>query len=213
MPRRNIKNRREPRAYHLFNQGAKDDEGQPRRVFLDREDKRYFLWLLSRHLGKRPKFDGRKRPYLHLRERIVLLAFNVMTTHFHLIVRQRAEDGIAVLMNRVKHSYTRYFNKKYGNTEPLFNGPVQSKPIKTREYFKWLVGYVHDNHPSGVDYEFSSHRAWIDSDQCADWLDPQPGLDVFGDVDEYAEYLVLRDKRKSLDRTLGLRGRNDRPRR
>ncbi len=202
MPRKHIGGRRKLQGFHVFNQGAKVD-GRPRRVFVDKEDKRYFLWLVARHLSPTPKRDARGRPFLHLRLKLTLIAFNVMTTHFHLIVWQHSEGAVAALMNRVKSSYTRYFNEKYGNTQPLFNGRVQSKEIDSPKYFKWLVGYVHDNHPDGFEYEFSSHRAWIDEDECPDWLDPAPGLRVFGGVDDYKTYLNDRASRKRLDSKLG----------
>ena len=106
-------------------------------------------------------------------------------------------------MNSVPSSYTRYFNAKYGNTQPLFCGPLCAKPIETRKYFRWLVGYVHDNHPSGLDYEFSSHRAWTDREQLPDWLDPAPALAVFGGVEGYLSYLDSRRRKQALDRELG----------
>ena len=203
MPRKHIRGQRGLRAFHVFNQGAKVD-GRARRVFVDDDDKSYFLWLLARHLSPQPRRDGRGRAFIHLRNALTVIAFNVMVTHFHLIVWQHSADGVATLMNRVKSSYTRYFNAKYGNTQPLFNGPVQAKEIAGRSYFKWLVGYVHDNHRDGVDYEFSSHRAWLDPEKCPGWIDPAPGLRVFGGEDEYRLYLEERSRRKSLDRKLGL---------
>lgn len=190
-------------VFHVYNQGFKLDGVHARRIFLDKEDKRHFLWLLSRHLCPQPTRDSRNRPYQQLRGMLTLLAFNLMATHFHLIVWQHDERGIADLMNRVKTSYSRYFNAKYDNTEPLFNGPVRAKPVASRTYFRWLVGYVHDNHRDGVDYEFSSHRAWVDPDQRPGWLEPAPGLRVFGGVADYHEYLKKRTKRKALDHELG----------
>lgn len=203
MPRKHVGGDRTRRGYHVHNQGAKVD-GRARRVFIDDGDKRFFLSLLARHLGESPRNDGRGRMLAHLRSKLTLLAYNVMLTHFHLIVWQHSAEGVAELMNLVKSAYVRYFNKKYGNSKPLFNGPFQAKPITSRTYFKWLVGYVHDNHPDGVDYEFSSHRAWVDERQCPSWLDPAPGLRVFGGVAEYLHYLQDRKRRSRLNRKLGL---------
>ncbi len=202
MPRLFITDRRELRPYHLYNQGAKRG-GRPRKVFVDREDKQFFLSLLARHLGRHPASDSRSRPYQHLRGWITLIAFNVMTTHFHLIVWQRDPRGIDQLMNNVKAVYTRYFNAKYGNVDPLFNGPVQSKPVDGVDYFKWLVGYVHKNHPTGESYEFSSHRAWVEDDRRPGWLDPDPGIKVFGGLGAYREQMDRYDAKRALDTELG----------
>ena len=205
MPPLFSRDRKALRAFHVFNQGFLLDGERARRIFLDREDKQFFLELLSRHLRPEPVTDARSRPFQHLRAMITLCAFNVMGTHFHLIVWQHDERGIAELMDRVKGAYSRYFNDKYGNTAALFNGPVRAKPIDSPAYFRWLVGYVHDNHRDGVDYEFSSHRAWLDSDHCPSWLDPEPGVRVFGGLDNYRDHLEMRRAKKQLDAELGFR--------
>lgn len=205
MPRRHLKNRRLPGGYHLYNQGAKLDGKRARRIFIDREDKRKFLSLLARHLGTSTSRDERNRPYMHLRPRIVLLAFCIMGTHFHLIVWQRDARGIELLMGRVKADYTRYFNAKYGNDKPLFNGPVQAKRIDSHDYFKWLVGYVHKNHPRGDSYEFSSHTAWIDEQLTPGWLDPAPGMKVFGGKRAYLHYLSRFQTKREIDEELAHR--------
>jgi REP element-mobilizing transposase RayT len=197
MASKHTRRRRERRAYHLFNQGF-----NKRAVFLDDADRRYFLYLVSRHLGENRSSDLRGRPLALLTPLIAVMAYCLMTTHFHLIVWQRDPSGIAELMNRVLSAYTRYFNERHGNTAPLFRGPVRAKPIRTRGYFKWLVGYVHDNHPSGLEYAFSSHRAWTDPEQRPAWLEVKPALEVFGGVREYSAYLEMRAQRKDLDREL-----------
>ena len=202
MAKRFTRARRLLGAYHVYNQGFRLDGEHPRKLFVDREDRMIFLSLLARHLGRQQATDVRGRPYKHLRSWILVMAYCVMSTHFHLIVWQRDPRGIAELLNRVQASYTKHFNAKYANSRPLYAGPVCTKPIKSRGYFKWLVGYVHDNHPSGVEYEFSSHRAWVDQELRPGWLEVEPALKVFGGMGEYEGYLEKRARRKQLDREL-----------
>lgn len=203
MPRANIKNRRKPRFYHVYNQGSKRGRATPRPVFVDREDKQYFLWLIGRHLGVAPTPKPRRGSYIHLRAWITLLAYCVMTTHFHLLVWQRDPRGIAELMNRVKAEYTKYFNKKYEDATPLFNGPVQAKEVTSLGYFKWLVAYIHNNHDDDLEYEFSSHRAWVDQDERPGWIDPAPAVKRFGNLDGYFSYLKQYSAKRRLDADLG----------
>ncbi|MGK2877743.1 MAG: transposase [Solirubrobacterales bacterium] len=190
----NTRHRRSRRPYHVFNRGL-----NKRAVFIDDADRRYFLYLVRRHLGQKQSKDARGRPLVHLTPLIAVVAYCLMTTHFHLIVWQRDPNGIAELMNRVLSAYTRYFNQRHGNTAPLFDGPVRAKPVKTREHFRWLVRYVHDNHPSGLGYEFSSHRAWADPSFRPGWLEVEPALKLFGDLSDYHAYLDKRARRKALD--------------
>jgi hypothetical protein len=129
-----------------------------------------------------------------------------MGTHYHLIVWQRNERGVEELMRRVTTAYSRYFNAKYNNHKPLFRGRYRSKLLDTPEYFRWAVGYVHDNHESGLDYEFSSHRAWVDPDLRPGWLDPDPAVKVFGGIDNYITYLGQRTEKRTIDQRLGFGG-------
>lgn len=198
MPRLNTENRFRTGAYHVYNRGAGG-----RAIFRDREDRRYFLELLSRHISPQPRNDRRGRVYRHLRKRLLLLAFCLMATHFHLVVWQRSERALAELMELVLGGYSRHHNAKYGTNGPLFSGPYRAKRIGSAGYFRWLIGYVHDNHIDGLDYEFSSHRAWVDADECPVWLDPEPGLRIFGGLDGYREYLEQREQKRALDRSLG----------
>jgi REP element-mobilizing transposase RayT len=201
MPRADTEDRGELAAYHVFNRGANG-----RAIFRDREDRSYFLSLLARHLWQRPSPNRRGGFYLHLRGRVALLAYCLMTSHFHLVIWQRSAGALAELMDRVIGTYSRYYNQKYGTSGPRFAGAYRAKRVKDAKQFKWLIAYVHDNHPSGVDYEFSSHRAWIDETQRPGWLEPEPGLKIFGGVDAYLAYLDERKKKQELDRALGFGG-------
>lgn len=201
MPRRNTEDRAKPDCYHCYNRGR---DGQA--IFRDNEDRRQFLQLLARHLSRRPLRSKRGRFYLHLRERILLLAFCLMTTHFHLVLWQRSPEALALLMDTVLTAYGRYFNEKYNTTAPLFAGPYRAKRVTSAKYFRWLIGYVHENHPSGLDYAFSSHEAWIDDLRRPGWLAPEPGLKVFGGIAAYTSYLEQRKQKRALDHALGFGG-------
>lgn len=203
MPRPFTRNRNRRLAYHVFNQGRRGADGRPQRIFRDREDRQFFLSLFSRHLCAEPKSDRRGRLYRHVRERLMLFAYCVMTTHFHLIVWQRDERAIADLMHSVTVAYTNHFKRKYGVAPPVYNGPVRAKEITSPRYLKWLVAYVHNNHPDGLDYEFSSHRAWTDTRHRPGWLEPDPALAAFGGVDNYRAYLDQYRRKRSVDVELG----------
>lgn len=203
MPEANSRNRRLLRPYHVYNQGARLDGKTPRKVFIDREDRRYFLWLLARHLGRQPATNARGEFFQHLRNWVTLHVYCIMVTHFHLILWQRDPRGIEELMRRVMTSYARYFNAKYDNDKPIFRGRYRAKLLDTPEYFRWAVGYIHDNHPDGLDYEFSSHRAWVDRDQRPGWLEPEAAISVFGEIDDYNAFMQERATKQALDRRLG----------
>lgn len=154
-------------------------------MFRDDQDRRHFLSLVSRYALQ---FDGL----------VAVNAYCLMTTHFHLIVLQRKPGELARFMAALMAAYVRYFNRRHGQRGPLFAGPYRSRRLDTPKQFRWAVGYVHDNHTSGVEYRFASHRAWVDEAQRPAWLTVEPALRQFGDERGYTRYLATRDTRKSL---------------
>jgi hypothetical protein len=106
------------------------------------------------------------------------------------------------LMRRVLTGYTRYHHERHGSSGPLFAGEYRARKITDEENFRWRVAYVHDNHSSGLDYRFSTHRLFLDPEQAPSWLEVNSSLKFFGGVDGYEEYLRRRELRASLDREL-----------
>ena len=107
--------------YHIFNRG---NNKQP--LFLDEKDRIRFLFLIIYlqspivfyNLGRQTSHYVKNRAFniveetvqQILKERYVeLVNFVMMPNHFHAIVREVKEDGIAKYMQRVLTSYTNYF--------------------------------------------------------------------------------------------------------
>jgi hypothetical protein len=81
------------------------------------------------------------------RGRIEVLAFAVLTTHFHLVVRSRTGE-LALVMQRVTNLYVRYFNRTRRRDGPLFRSRYLSKPVRSMRYLFTLIRYVDQNAPN-----------------------------------------------------------------
>jgi len=80
------------------------------------------------------------------RNKIVqIIAYCIMPTHLHIILKQLEENGISVFMGNVLNSYSRYFNIKRKRKGPLWQGRFQNKRIKTDEQLLHLTRYIHLN--------------------------------------------------------------------
>lgn len=183
MPSRNTRKPKQLGTFHVYNRGRND-----RPIFIDDEDRDKFADLLKHHLG----------------DRIALHAICLMTTHFHLLIWQKQLGALEHLMAEVLRVYVRYFNARHGTKGPLFAGPYRARPIESSKDFMWCVGYIHDNHPSGLDYRHSTHRYFLDAADAPGWLDVESALSVFGGLPAYLEYLGKRELRAELDRELRL---------
>lgn len=168
-------------------------------MFEDDADRDEFLDILACRFSRSTVSAGPRYRYSVQIDGVELFAFCLMTTHFHLIVWQKKPDALRRLMQSVISSYTRYFNKRHGTAGPLFAGPFRARPITTRKDFRWTIAYVHDNHPTGPDYRYSSHRAFMNDENRPAWLNTATPLKRFASISEYREFLDKREERAALN--------------
>ena len=74
-----------------------------------------------------------------------ILVFCLMPNHFHLMVRQRVDNGITTFMRKLGTGYTNYFNTKYTRVGPLFQGIFKAAPLEHDAHFLHLPHYIHAN--------------------------------------------------------------------
>ena len=72
-------------------------------------------------------------------------AFCLMPNHFHLVLKEIAENGITTFMQKLGTAYTMYFNVRYARTGNLFVKPFRSRHIENDRYLQHLINYVHCN--------------------------------------------------------------------
>ena len=115
-------------------------------MFETRRDKRLFLALVARSVRR-----GELR----------VLAFCVMTTHYHLLV-QSVHGRLDAALQRIQSDYSRYFNRTRKRDGPLVRGRYSSKRIESSRYLSAVTVYIEANAQlAGMssapdDYEFSS---------------------------------------------------------
>jgi putative transposase len=101
---------------------------------------------------------------------VEIIAYSLMPTHIHLILKQLEDDGISKYLGRLLNSYTRYFNIDHGRTGPLWEGRFKSVHIKTDEQLLHTTRYAHLNAVSAElvenpeDWHFSSYGEYIGLD-------------------------------------------------
>lgn len=81
----------------------------------------------------------------NLSSEVDVLAYCLMPSHFHLILRQHTKDGVTQLMKQLTNAYTEYFNKKYKRTGPLFAGRFKAVPLDVDKTLIPVSRYIHLN--------------------------------------------------------------------
>ena len=98
---------------------------------------------------------------------IEIIAYCLMPTHIHLLLKQNEDGGISKFMSKILNSYTRYFNTKHQRLGPLWEGRFKNVLVQTDEQLLHLTRYIHLN-PVSVglvkkpeDWVFSSYHEYI----------------------------------------------------
>ena len=129
--------------YHVYNRGT-----DKRKVFFNKRDHQRFLdglifFNTSRKIGRfSPEAEIKRDDEMAL---VNIIVFCLMPNHFHLLLEQRVDGGIAKFMQKITTGYTMYFNKKYERSGVLFQGVFKSKQIPSNSYLLELTRYIHTN--------------------------------------------------------------------
>jgi putative transposase len=138
--------------YHCYNRGV-----DKRVIYTKTPEYSYFVHLLyelndgnsanntarNLTLHEHPK---RPRERTDDREKLVdILAFTLMPNHYHLLLRQRVDNGIPKFMQKVGTGYTMYFNEIHDRSGALFQGRYKSVHIENGRQMLYIPHYIHLN--------------------------------------------------------------------
>ena len=184
MPSRNIVRHDSPETfYHVYARGINKQQ-----IFLDSSDYIYFEKLFIRYLPKRTVIDKNGVAYPNFSKSVNLLAFCLMTNHFHLLVYQLGIGQLTKFMQSVMTSYSRYFNLKYKRTGPLFESRFKAAHISNQSYLEHISRYIHLNPRYWERYHYSSLKYYKDK-KYPEWLKPNKIITMFKDMNEYISFL------------------------
>ena len=76
---------------------------------------------------------------------IEIIAYCLMPTHIHLVLRQLKDNGISKFMSNILNSYSRYFNLKHNRKGPLWEGRFKKIMVENDDQLLHLTRYIHLN--------------------------------------------------------------------
>lgn len=143
--------------YHILNRGY-----EKRKIYLDDNDHLRFIESLyyfnNRDVVKlrdvrkveKQKYTGPTRVFVPARGQepvVEVLAFTLMPNHYHLILREIIDGGIALFMQKLGDGYTGYFNEKYDRhgVGGIFQGRYKSVRVQDEMQLGNVFVYVHTN--------------------------------------------------------------------
>lgn len=99
---------------------------------------------------------------------VQIIAYCLMPTHLHFILKQLSPTGISDFMSNVLNSYSRYFNTKYKRKGPLWESKFQNVLIENDDQLLHLTRYLHLNPTTAYlvekhqDWRYSSYKEYIE---------------------------------------------------
>lgn len=138
---------------HVYNRGSRKQS-----IVKDKHDRQHFLQMLfyfnTEITPPNPFQDLRTRLRFNLNEFVwpsywaprkpivKILVFVLMNNHFHLILEEVIENGIAKFMQRLGTGMTMYYNKRYQEVGTLFQGSYKAKLVDKDLYLRYLSVYI-----------------------------------------------------------------------
>ena len=185
MPRKNtVRFDIENSFYHIYGRGVSRGK-----IFIDDNDRRYFLSLLEKYLSEKSDVQ------VSFRDKVKLVSFCLMGNHFHLLMWQTEEHSIMNLMRRILNSYSHYFNTKYDRSGSLLESRYKSVRVASDEQLLHLSRYIHHNPDKYMSYKWSSLPYYLGNLE-ADWINPDLVLDI--DIFRGNDYREFMDEYKDM---------------
>lgn len=200
--------------YHIFSRSISKYI-----IFNDVDDYNRFFELISlyRFTDFNYKYSVFKKLQLNNQETIInlfnkqnnvsveIIAYCIMPTHVHLLLKQNVDNGISIFISKVLNSYTRYFNTRHHRNGPLWESHFKNVLVKNDEQILHLTRYIHLNPTSASlvknpeDWRFSSYLEYINSDLTQ-------GICNFGGLFDLnsTQYRKFVNDRKSYQRDLAI---------
>jgi REP element-mobilizing transposase RayT len=133
--------------YHIFNRGANRNS-----IFVEEDNYIYVLRKMRRYSEM---YD------------IAIVAYVLQPNHYHFLLHQNGEESARKLPQYTFNAYTKAFNKRYGHSGTLFQGPFRAIEVTTEPYLLNLIRYIHANpvlHGLVDDpgqWAFSNYLEWV----------------------------------------------------
>lgn len=127
---------------------------------------------------------------------IEVLAYSFLPNHYHLLVKQKSENGTSKAIRNFQNSYAKYYNTKAQSAGAVFTALFKAREVQGSEELKILSKFIHlcpvlskstrlDRLP---EYKWSSYPEYLDPEE-GSLLTTSPVLSQFPNAQEYKIYV------------------------
>ncbi len=184
--------------YHIFNRAV---EGK--QIFATNTERERALMLshfyrfeelpmrLSHLLQLSPALQSDVLEKIKKQEQTIkILAFAIMPNHFHFLLQQEKENGIAKFISNFSNAYAKYYNTKHKRNGHIFQGRFKAVFIENDEQLIHVSRYIHLNPVVSSIIELTKLKSYRWTSY-TEYITPQPNSMV---STELINSMFLRDK-------------------
>lgn len=121
--------------------------------------------------------------------------YALMPNHFHLML-ESTRGNLSQAMQHLQARFTQVLNAMHAGWDgPIFRGRFKNQLVEDDAYWRHLLAYLHLNPVAAKlapwldQTHWTSHAAYVGDERAPDWLTTHELLDLFGDVENYANYV------------------------
>lgn len=193
-------------VYHIFNRSvarlpifiSKNDYGRAMEVIdFYTFGNTYLSFSHFRRLTQEQRLNFAESIFTPENKLNEILAFCLMPNHFHFLLRQKKDKGIATMLRNFQNSYAKYFNTKSERSGALFQSMFKAVRIETDEQLIHVARYIHLNPSTAYiikdpqdleNYLWSSYPEYINNS--AGIADQKELLGYFKSVENFKKFTL-----------------------
>ena len=131
-----------------------------------------FSRFIRPNKSKARQNDNKSMLLVRVEKLVEIIAYCIMPTHLHLLLKELKEKGVSTFMSNILNSYTRYFNLKHKRKGPLWEGRFKKVLIETDEQLLHVTRYVHLNPVTA--HLVNKPEEWPHSSYCKEYVSKAP---------------------------------------
>lgn len=102
-----------------------------------------------------------------------ILCYTLLDNHFHLLLQEIEEGGIAKFMQKLGIGMTNSFNQKYKERGSLFQGAYRSRTVEDDVYLRYVSAYIQVKNSFEL-YQGGIKEASVNFDKAYNWVANHP---------------------------------------
>lgn len=154
--------------YNIFNSSEEYLAFEQRLQYYQFKTDAKFSDFIALKMTQNLGFENLFKTYSGNCEKLIqIIAYCIMPTHIHLVLKQLKDEGISNAVGNLFNSYTKVFNTKHKRKGPLWEAKFNNVLVESDEQLLHLTRYIHLNPVTAYlvkkpeEWKYSSYNEYV----------------------------------------------------